>query len=357
MMRRLSCGMGVLTVAALLFCSIPLAGQDGREWLEVMDDEENGELVFLLGPLDLPAEAGHGAIAQPPLLTAIVPVDGYLYGYDVQMEDATGQPIDIALLHHINLIDPEHRELFSPIARRLFAASSETPATALPRFLGIPVQKGRRINVSAMFHNPTQTSYTGVRLRVRLSYRARGWLFPLQVYPVYVEVMGPVGAKDFDLPPGRSERSWEGSPAIAGRLLAAGGHLHDHAVELRFEDVTANKVLWRSEPVVVEGRVVETPVGKFWWKGGIGLRPDHTYRLTVVYDNPTGMTLPAGGMGVLGGVFLPRRGASWPALDPTDPLYVADLEATRLTAERRALGMAGAASGAAAAGGHVHHQH
>jgi hypothetical protein len=242
----------------------------------------------------------------------------------------------------VNLIDADHRELFSSVPRRLFAAGSETQAASMPKLLGVPMKRGQRLFVSAMFHNPTGQSYLGSRLRVRLKYRTEGWFFPISVYPVYIDVMGHVGEKDFDLPPGRSERSWEGSPAIAGRLLAAGGHLHDHATSLRFEDVTRGEVLWETEPEVdSEGRVTAVPLGRFWWKGGIRLEPGHTYRLTVVYDNPTGELLIDGGMGVLGGVFLPQRGIAWPELDATDAQYLANMEELRATAERRAMGSAG----------------
>ncbi len=129
---------------------------------------------------------------------------------------------------------------------------------------------------------------------------------------------------------------------MAGRLLASSGHMHDHAVNLRFEDLTAGAVLWETGPKVdADGRVVAVPVGKFWWRGGLRLTPEHTYRLTVVYDNPTGAVLPGGGMGVLGGVFIVTGGAEWPELDRGNLRYVEDMKQTRETAERRALGMAG----------------
>ncbi len=329
----------------------PAAAQEAGEWLEVIDDAENQELIFMVGPVDLPAGAGHHAIAQPPLLSGIVPIDAYLYGFEVAMVDARGAPMTNEVLHHVNLIDPDHRELFSPVPRRLFAAGRETQPASMPKILGIPLERGQRLMVSAMFHNPTESSYPGARLKVTLKYRYEGWLFPLTVYPVYIDVMGHVGEKDFDLPAGRSERYWEGSPGAAGSLLAAGGHVHDYATSLRFEDVTESKILWETAPQLNEaGRVVGVPLGKFWWKGGIALRPDHTYRLTVVYDNPTGATLERGGMGVLGGVFKLAGGAEWPRLDPTDPDYLANLEETHQTAERRAMGMAGAP-----AHGHSHH--
>jgi hypothetical protein len=52
--------------------------------------------------------------------------------------------------------------------------------------------------------------------------------------------------------------------------------------------------------------------------------PGHRYRVTVSYDNPTGQPIPDGGMGVVGGLFVPDRGVTWPAADPRDSLYHED---------------------------------
>lgn len=318
----------------------PVAASSPKKWIEVTNDADEHRLIFTIGPIDLPARSGHHGVEQPPLLTASIPVNGYLYGFDVEMVDGEGRQITQRLLHHVNLIDPSKRELFSPVALRLFAAGSETRPASMPKVLGVPVESGQRLMVSSMFYNPTDRSYPDARLRVILKYREEGWVFPMEVYPVYVDVTGYLGKKDFDLPPGRSEWSWEGSPAVEGRLLGAGGHLHDHAEQLVFRDLTTGEVLWQTRPVVDErGRTVGVPVGKFWWKGGIKLTPDHTYRLEVIYENPTGQTIADGGMGVLGGVFKPA--GPWPVLDPDDPRYQANLESTRNTADRRAAGMAG----------------
>ncbi len=330
--------VSVVIALASLAAAVPASAQGPADWLQVVNDVQAEEFVFIVGPIDLPAAAGHHSVQQPPLLTATIPMDAYLTGFEVEMLDGEGQPIPQRVLHHVNLIDPNSRELFSPIARRLFAAGSETQPASMPGVLGVPVRAGQPLVVSAMFHNPTDRSYPGARLHVKLEYRTKGWFFPINVYPVYIDVMGPVGAKEFDLPPGRTERSWEGSPEIPGRLLAASGHLHDYARSLRFEDVTEREVLWETGPELDErGRVSGVPVGEFWWKGGIKLHPDHTYRLTVIYDNPTAEVLPGGGMGVLGGVFKPS--AEWPSLDPSDAQYLANMDKTRRAAEVRALGM------------------
>jgi hypothetical protein len=69
------------------------------------------------------------------------------------------------------------------------------------------------------------------------------------------------------------------------------------------------------------------PIKKFIGLTGVGTRivPDHRYRVTVFYDNPTGGTLPEGGMGVVAGLFRPASGVTWPVADLGDSLYVRDL--------------------------------
>jgi hypothetical protein len=112
-------------------------------------------------------------------------------------------------------------------------------------------------------------------------------------------------------------------------MLAVGGHLHRYGTALRFRDVTAGSDLWVAEPVRDSaGEVLAIPTTKFLWRGGVTLRPDHVYRLTAVYDNPTGHVIPDGAMGTLGGVFLPARGAKWPAVMRDDPAYRLDVQVT-----------------------------
>ena len=97
-----------------------------------------------------------------------------------------------------------------------------------------------------------------------------GLLGPWNVYPFYLDVMGPVGEKEFPLPPGTHGMSWEGSPAIDGRILGIGGHLHDYADYIRLEDMTTGKVVWESYPELDEnGSTIAVPTSKLWWRGGV----------------------------------------------------------------------------------------
>jgi hypothetical protein len=210
--------------------------------------------------------------------------------------------------------------------QRVGAAGSETDDVRIPRLLGYPVEAGDSLLVLAEFHNPTAVAYEGVRLRVRMPHTAVGdWPPPRRVYPFYVDVTPPAAPHGFDLPPGRSEQSWEGRPAVSGRILGMGGHLHTYAVELRLEDVTTGEVIWRSEPERDEaGQVVGMPQSRLWWRMGLPVRADQTDRLTAVYDNPTGRSIAEGGMGALGGIMVPADDAVWPTVDPADQVFMED---------------------------------
>lgn len=301
---------------------------DGPSWITYRGADR--EVVLEIGPVDLPAGAGHDAIEQPAPRVGALPVGGWLRGYDLELVDRAGRPVPRQVLHHTNIMTPGRRELFSPIMQRIGAAGSETGSVKLPRLLGYRMQRGDSLLVTSMFHNPTSQSYEGVRLRVRMRWVPEGTRFPpLSIEPFYVDATPPVGPHSFHLPPGRSERSWEGVPVVSGRILALAGHLHDHAVELRFENVTRGEVVWSSSPVLDEaGRVVRMPQSFYLHRLGVRLHAGETYRLTAVYENPTGALIPNGGMGALGGILVPARGAQWPVVDRAHRDYLEDMSRT-----------------------------
>lgn len=318
-------------IALGLFCCVsPVPGQEAT--VRLQDDSLNGRFVITLGPLNLPA-AGHGAhhtgagAVYPPIETVRFPRDAYLYGFEFEVVDPRGDRVPPQVLHHLNLINPDHRELFLPISQRMLALGQETGAHSMPWLLfGYPVSAGQRVVVSAMMHNPTHRSYQGLELRLYLKYLKRGRPWPLfSVYPFQLDVAFPAGDKSFDLPPGRSSRFYEASPVMEGRLIIVGGHLHPYSESLKLEDVTANRVIWEGRPITgKDGALEGVTVGKLYRRLGVKIYPDHVYRVTVTYNNPTADTIRDGGMGLVGGVFLPSGDQPWPKADESDPLYVLD---------------------------------
>ena len=197
--------------------------------------------------------------------------------------------------------------------------------------------RGQRLIAGAMLANRSDVAYHRVHVRLVLRYVPGGRPWPLyRTYPWAIDVQYPLGrpptgSKAFDLPPGRTERFWEGSPAIPGTILGLGGHMHDYGVSLELTDVTTGTVLWRGAPVTdAAGRVLSFPLARFynWRRIGVHVVPAHRYRLTAVYENRTGRYIRDGGMGAVAGLFVPDRGEEWPPVDTRDTLYQQDLAAT-----------------------------
>src|SRR6266853_793288 len=303
--------------------SVPPRSDRTDEWNElerstITPTARRNELLLELPPFDLPA----GTVVDEPASVGEFPVNGSIYALHAELVDETGRHLSPDLLHHMNVMDPEERELFLPISRRILASGMETGEIRFPWLLfGSPIRAGQQILANAMVHNPTTVDYHGVRVRLVLSYVPdhRPWPF-FSVIPWQLDVAFPVGDKSFDLPPGRSERSYEGSPAVDGKIIVIGGHMHEYGKTIEFWDATTGKLLWHGEPAPAPpGEPSAVPLAKLYGLTGIGLRitPAHRYRVRVIYENPTGHPIPDGGMGVVGGLFMPDRNAVWPATNQT----------------------------------------
>jgi hypothetical protein len=327
----------VFALAAMLGAmAAPLTAQDFADYrVDLVDQEDVSSFLITMGPVDLAvmSHGEHGASHEemgvfPPILSVEFPRDAYLKGFSYEVVNGDGERISTAIVHHLNFITPERSELFLPISQRLLAMGKETGSQSLPGWLlGVPVEAGGELVVSPMLHNPTGEQHEDVQVRVRLDYVDAGGVLPfLKVYPFQLDVAFPAGDKSVDLPPGPSSFSWEGSPRMAGRIMAIGSHLHELATSIRLEDVSADKVLWEGLPLIADdGETVEgVTIGKLYRRLGVAIDPEHVYRVTVDYDNPGTETITAGGMGVVAGVFMPSGSAGWPLVDTSDPLYQLD---------------------------------
>ncbi|MBV9108314.1 MAG: hypothetical protein JO306_02780 [Gemmatimonadetes bacterium] len=291
--------------------------------MRIYEDRAAGEIVIESAAADVAGTSGHVQILPAE---GTVPVGGWLHGYSVELVDAAGRPVPQQLLHHLIVLVPNRRGLFNASMLRLVAAGHETPVVKLPSVVGYRIHAGDRLVLAGMLHNESATAYRGVRVRVHMPLKREGGLIrPMSIFPFSMDVMPTGTQRAFDLPPGRSEKSWEGRPAVDGRIIGVGGHLHRYGVSLTLTDVTAGKVLWEGVPVRDStGEIVSLPTHTFRLGLGVGIRADHVYRLTAVYDNPTRHTIVDGGMGAAGGAFVPSDQAAWPALDTSNPEYLLD---------------------------------
>ncbi len=270
----------------------------------------------------------HAAHAFSPLVRFVWPVDGWYRGFRVSLVDSAGNEVPRHLMHHLVGIDFSHRQLLEGDLVRFIAAGVETNDVVLPRFVGVPMKSGQQLAIYAGWHNESPKDYNGVYIRLAMPYLPQNTLVkPIAVFPVQMDVDNTPGQPDvYDLPPGKTSRTFDFTMPIAGRFLGVGGHMHDYGVDLRLEDATSGKVLSRITATRDSlGHIVS--VGrKYYPVLGLHMDAGHRYRVVSSYDAPQKDTIMNGAMGIMAGVFAPRDASQWPKANFNDPETHADIE-------------------------------
>ena len=323
----------MFVIGSLSLIALALASAGAQVPVQVRVDSARREVVITAGPYRLPANppgAHEGMEHEPEDLLVqqfTWPLTTWVRGFRLAIVDGAGRPLPRGLMHHMSMMNFDRREVVYPIVERLLGAGRETDDIVFPSTVGIPLAAGHRLGLYIMWDNQTGAEVPDAYLRLTLP-----WISPRQVpkpvvaLPFLVDVNFVFGgANSYAIPPGRSTRTYEFSVPLAGRLLAAGGHLHDYGAGLRLEDAQSGKTLVRIRPKrAPDGRVVGMSRQLFGTRGrGPKLRPERTYRLVVEYDNPTGAPVPHV-MGSIAGLFVPDDLRQLPALNPDDPSYRAD---------------------------------
>ncbi len=304
--------------------------------LKVRVDSARHEVVLTIGPLHLGAKAAgeshagmHAGGHDSPLLRFAWPVSGWARGFRITIHDGAGQPLSRRLLHHINLLHLERRQFLEPVFERTIAAGQETDDVLLPSSVGVRIESGAEMALLTAWANETGEDLHAVTLDLAIPYLTNNWR-PLEVRPFAIDVGFRPGASDaFDVGPGRTVHERTFVPLTTGRILAVGGHLHDYAESIALVDQTTGKVLFELKPRVDSSGKVRSVGRKLFGVTGDGLliRAGHPYRVVAIYQNPLGRVITDGGMAVLAGIFAPDDSALWPALDRSDPGFLADLAA------------------------------
>jgi len=304
--------------------------------VDVQVDERHHTLAVTIGPFHVeqsPSMMGdmmmmrrnhdelEGAFAWP--------VATRFRGVTLEVIDSAGHPLPRRLLHHTYMVNFDRRQLVEPIAECPFSFGEETADITIPGSIGLPMQAGMRLGIVIMWDNLTGHDVDGayVRYTFLLNPRHRQPA-PLDILPFFVDVHHVNGGTDgFEVPPGGMVVTKQFTVAASGHLLAASGHLHDHAVMMRLEDAANGHILAKvrtRRDSTGHLLSVDRPVFAIWNRGP-HLKAGHSYRLVVVYDNPTSDTL-INAMGMMGGLYSPDRLRDWPVVDPQNAEYLKDKE-------------------------------
>jgi hypothetical protein len=273
-------------------------------------------LTLRIGPLNLPANSDHMAVAQPADTYWEVPFDGWLAAYHPRTVNEKGEAIPGKVLHHVAFWNTSRSDFLCPNKEEhIFGAGGEmNDWPEIPGF-GYRVAKGDRIRINSMWHNPTAESYPRAYLDVIVEYQPDGAGAPRKsVYPTWFDVK-ECGNSGYNLSPGRNVTTGVFTLGYTGTLLGVGGHLHDYGLGLVLENAARNEAIATLDSTLDSGgRIQSMPVVTFSDRGGYRLNQGEKIRVTATYDNRTGKPLPEGAMGIVVGYFLPDNDAQMAAL-------------------------------------------
>ena len=304
--------------------------------LKVMVDSSRREVVVTAGPFVLrhmPANMDHGMMHEmagttTPLMRFAWPNASWFRGFEIELSDSLGRPLDSHLVHHLNVMNFNRRQLLYPAVERMVAAGAETGSVSVPKSIGIPMEPGFQLAMYAAWNNTGDADIEGAWLTIRLQWSPSNLApRPRDILPLYMDVSYDRVTDSYDLPAGRSSKSYEFTMPLGGRLLAVGGHAHDYAEFVSLEEVESGKtiILLKAE-TSKEGLLLKMPRKYYGIRGdGLKLSAGKRYRIRADYNNTTGAMIPSGAMGLLAGAFVPDNIAEWPALDPGDPDIKADI--------------------------------
>jgi hypothetical protein len=276
--------------------------------LEVKNDAASHTITLRVGPMTLPANTSHMKMPQPPNLIWTIASPGWLLAYHARLVDASGNAVAGVVLHHVAFWNENRSDFLCPNKdEHIFGAGGElTDWTQIPGF-GYRVEKGDRIRVETMVHNPTATSYRAAYLEVAIPYLDDASPAPVKnFYPAWMDVSS-CGSSGYDLPAGRSSKSGEATVKYSGVLLGVGGHMHDYARQIILEDATQkDTIATLTARTDAQGHLLSIPVVIFYATGGQKLVAGDQLKITAAYDNTSGKLLRDGAMGIVVGYFVPQ---------------------------------------------------
>ncbi len=327
-MKRNAARLIVVAVAGLM-SHVSVSAEKSATSVRVEAHRDGREIVVTVGPIEIPASTSYSHHPPEARMQFDWPTAGWLRGYRIDLLDAEGRILPREMLHHAGVANLDRRQLAYPLVERLVAAGRETRPVMLPASMGVPLSAGQKLLMYYALVNPTSTTLRGATLKLTVTWTPETSKTPRSAFPVYLDANPKAlgGPRSFDISAGVSVTSSEFRLPASGRLRALGGHLHDYAVEIRLEDVQTGKVMARIKAKRhADGRLISVGSTRFvLTRGGLHLAADRPYRVVAVYNNPTGATIPDGAMGYLVGPFIPDNPTQWPAIDPVNPLFQADL--------------------------------
>jgi hypothetical protein len=276
------------------------------------------ELLSTFYPSDL--QSPHGPVSEVQLATDFVAVQSgalalhvhaagkhfrlsepvWVIGYKTEIFDsASKEPRENFLCHTFfgdGSVEQHSAEEGGPPERKAIYTDSFTHEVKLPEGFGLHLTPDDNLEWMPMFNNRGDSAAeVGMRARIQVI-RQKDLVTPLR--PLYAALYSVHLPHLYFVPPGGDEQEMTFDLPFEGRIHFIGTHIHPYAESIEVFNVSRNEQVWKSEKKTdaagsMKGLTVYSSVE------GYPVEILETFRLKVVYANPTGKPIDA-----MAGVFI-----------------------------------------------------
>jgi hypothetical protein len=210
----------------------------------------------------------------------------WIIGYKTEIRDARGKPPRENYLCHTFFGDERVDQRQDQELKGIYS-DSFTPEVRLPDGFGIPLSPDERLHWMPMFNNRGEDP-TRVEMKVVVTViRSRDVVKPLR--PLYASLRSVQVPHLFFVPPGHDERQVTFEVPFDGAIHFLGTHLHPHGVSIELYNISRREQVWKG----ARTKYPDGPMQVYSNARGYAVRAGETYRITAVYENPTGDKIDA----------------------------------------------------------------
>lgn len=213
----------------------------------------------------------------------------WVIGYRTEISDAAGKAPRENYLCHTFFGDQRVMQREDQEMRGIYS-DAFTPEVRVPEGFGIVLGPDDRLHWMPMFNNRSEHS-ARVEMKVRVTLiRGKDLRKPLR--PLYANLRSVQVPHLYFVPPGRDEKRVTFEIPFDGAIHFLGTHIHPHGESIELFNVSRSERVWEGKGKHdSNGRM--TAMDVFSSVEGYPVRAGELYRVTAVYNNPTGDRIDA----------------------------------------------------------------
>ena len=212
-----------------------------------------GPIILLPSVLGMPFrfQGGLPLIGDLPIIP--MPCQNcYVTGVDIDLVYDNGQSANLdsgVMLHHLVLAQAGRSDptcASSPLGQaghRFFAAGNERTSGHLPPGFGYHIGQGPLLSIFDIMNHSTELKVVYIKADVHHVPDSTPGITP--VMPIWLD-MANCGTSMYSVPAGPTNSVWRWTSNITGRIVAAGGHVHDGGVKTVLSNETTGQQICSS---------------------------------------------------------------------------------------------------------------